>query len=116
MPRKHRTRVCRARMEIVDLTPSEPLEVEYMELADELEPPKMVQPRKPKKKEQRLPGVKLLRRINKDREEENIRKREEQLNKREEALNARERKNNINIGEIDNETFLDKLRRMQLHP
>lgn len=126
-----RRNICSSSMQRLDPPKAEPAEVEYMDLVDEVDAPKMIQPKKPKKKEMRLPGVKLLRRINKDREDENLRRREEQLNKREAEFNRREamreadelaqttHDNNVTpfteTNEPENiEEFVTKLRRMRL--
>mgnify|MGYP003676488381 FL=1 len=123
MPRQ-RKRMCQARMEIVEVRRAEPEIAEIMEFADEMEAPKMIQPKKPKQKEQRLPGVKLLRRINKEHDDEKTMRREEALNRREEALRIREenieeeeilksnRKNNIIQESTTN--FLNMMKSMRL--
>ena len=137
MPRRNRQRVCQARMEIMDVKPPESEEAEIMEICQDFIPPKMIHPQKPKQKEQRLPGIKLLRRINRDHENELLRKREEELNRREEELRIREserhnlddyhdrgrnvhHENNIDVGDYDDDSndkalaFIEKLRAMQL--
>jgi hypothetical protein len=101
-------------MEIVDTAchNNEDDEAEIMEIMDELEPAKMITPKKPKQKQQRLPGVKLLRRINKDRDEELYNRREESLRIREEAM--RKRENNVKANQIES-SLMDKLKLLRVH-